>query len=284
MSRLSRPGIEHYWGSLDGQVPVAWKTGTSYGQKDAWAIGVNRQWTIGVWVGNFTGEGNASASGARSAAPLLFALFGTLTRRGAPMWFDEPHRDLAEVECCKESGYAAGPYCPETTTVKVPRHAYLPRTCPYHKRYLIDRASGRSVCSLCWNGLETEWVTRYIVPPAAREILEESGRRMDTIPLHAAHCPTFGDGGRMELVYPLDGIKIFIPRDFDGEYEKIVLSARHQRPSTHLFWYLNGSLVGETVGTHQYAVDLEPGFYRLTVQDEEGFTRTVRFTAYTKNP
>lgn len=282
LSRLARPGVEFYWDRFDNQVPVAWKTGTSYGQKDAWAVGVNGQWTIGVWAGNFTGEGNAALSGARSAAPLLFTLFNMLTRRDREMWFEEPHNDLKEVVCCAASGYPAGPYCPERITVTCPCRMRCTGTCPYHKRYLVDAATGRSVCSLCWSGIETEWDTLFIVPPAVKEILVRNGRSVDAVPSHAAHCVTVRDEARLELVYPVDGIKIFVPRDFDGEHERIVFSAKHQRPSEHLFWYLNGTLIGETIGYHELAVELDAGPYRLTVQDEEGFTRSVSFDAYKK--
>jgi penicillin-binding protein 1C len=282
LTRLSRPGSEYYWEYFDNRVPVAWKTGTSYGQKDAWAIGVNRQWTIGVWAGNFTGEGNASLTGHASAAPLLFTLFNQLTRPGENAWFDEPLFDLAEVECCAESGFPAGPDCPEKISLKRPRSARASGTCPYHKRFLVDRATGREVCSLCWAGLDTEWITRYVVPPAVKGILAATGRRADDVPLHTASCPEYRDTDRMELVYPVDGIRIFVPRDFDGVHERIVFTAKHQRPATHLFWYLNGDLVGETAGTHECSVDLAPGEYTLTVEDENGLSRSARFSAFRK--
>lgn len=240
------------------------------------------QWTIGVWTGNFTGEGNAALSGAQSAAPLLFDLFNQLTEPDQPMWFEEPEYDLKEVIACNESGYPAGTHCLETQTLKIPFVSHIPGTCPFHRRYLIDIATSNSVCSICWQGMETSWVNRYIVPPSVKEILLKSGHHVDSIPRHAAHCPNFYDEDRLELVYPVNGIKIFIPRDFDGKYEKVVFSAKHQQPATHLFWFLNGSLIGETVENHQFPVGLNPGAYKLTVQDEEGFVRSISFTAYKK--
>ena len=199
------------------------------------------------------------------------------------MWFDEPAADLVEIEICEQSGFPAGPYCPQTEKIKRPLQAYKPGTCPFHKRYLVDRESGKSVCSLCWEGTDPHWEVRYIVPPRAREILEQSGRKMDCIPQHATHCPLARDKNRFELIYPTPGIKVLIPRDWGGEYEKVVFTATHQRPETHLFWYLNDSFIGETVDHHQLARDLEPGEYRLVVQDEEGFTREVQFKAYKKS-
>ena len=280
LSRLERPGMERYWDLFDGGFRVAWKTGTSYGQKDAWAIGVNRQWTIGVWAGNFTGEGNANISGAGSAAPLLFTLFNALTVQDGPVWFDEPHHDLREVLCCRESGYPAGPYCRERIAVDCPRRPRAPGVCPYHRRYLVDAETGREVCSLCWDGVPTRWDTLFVVPPSVRELLAASGRRVDSVPAHATCCPATDDLHRIELVYPVDGVKILVPRDYDGSYEKVVFSARHQRPGGHLFWYLDGILIGETEGIHELPVDLGEGAYTLTVQDEEGFRRMVSFEAY----
>jgi penicillin-binding protein 1C len=280
LTRLSRPGVEYYWDRFDNRIPVAWKTGTSYGQKDAWAVGVNRQWTIGVWAGNFDGAGNASLTGAKSAAPLLFSLFNAFTRRDEMMWFDKPAFDLKGVECCRQSGYPAGQFCEETARVERPKAAHTPGTCPFHRRYVVDSVTGESVCSLCWHGVDTQYVTRFVVSPGARDILHKSGREVDVIPAHAADCPTRADAARIELVYPVDGVKIFIPRDFDGQHEKIVFHAQHQRPSVHLFWYINGSLAGETAGDHRLPVALAPGEYRLTVQDEEGYSETVCFAAY----
>ena len=282
LTRLSRPGAEYYWECFDNRVPVAWKTGTSYGQKDAWAIGVNGQWTIGVWAGNFTGKGNAALTGHGSAAPLLFTLFNMLTRPGEKAWFDEPLFDLVDVECCAASGYPAGPYCADTFRAKRPRSAYVSGMCPYHRRFLVDKATGREVCSLCWTGVDTEWVTRFVVPPLVKDIFAGTGRRADDVPLHSASCPDFQEDDRMALVYPVEGIKIFVPRDFDGVHERIVFTAKHERSATHLFWYLNGRLVGETAGAHECSVDLPPGEYTLTVQDETGLSRSARFSAYRK--
>jgi penicillin-binding protein 1C len=280
LNKLSRPGVAYYWYNFNDQIPVAWKTGTSYGQRDGWAIGVNRQWTVAVWAGNFSGEGNASLGGAKSAAPLLFDIFNAISDYSKPLWFEEPEYDLTEVACCKTSGYPAGPHCPEQIMIKRPLVQFNTGTCTYHKRYLVDKNSGKSVCSLCWTGIDTTWVTRFVVSASTRDILIKAGKTADVIPVHAGNCPGFIDEGRLELVYPLDGIKILVPRDYNSAYEKVVFSATHQHTGMRLFWYLNGSFIGETEKNHQLAVALEPGKYNLNVQDEEGYSRMVSFLAY----
>ncbi len=280
LSELSRPGVEHYWNLFSSKVPVAWKTGTSYGQKDAWAIGVNAQWTIGVWAGNFDGEGNATLTGAGSAAPLLFTLFNMLTKADRPVWPDKPERDLSEVLCCAESGYPAGPHCKDTVTLERPRRSSAPGRCPFHRSFLVDPQTGRSVCSLCWEGVEPEKLDLFVVSPPVRDVLSRTGRRVDPIPVHAGRCPTVRDHERMTLIYPPDGASIFVPRNFTGSYEKVVLSAAHQRPSAHMFWYLNRELVGETLELHQLPLALRPGLHRLTILDETGLSKSVSFAAY----
>ena len=280
LTQLSRPGAEAFWRTFTRQIPVAWKTGTSYGQKDGWAIGVNAQWTIGVWVGNFTGQGNAAVSGAHAAGPLLFDLFNCLTDWNKPLWFDKPEAHLTSVEICTKSGFPAGSHCPETTFAERPITTWRAGICPYHKPYLIANRSGKSVCSLCWADEETHWETRFILPAEAGALLSSRGRTVDVIPRHKASCPRALDKNRFDIVYPTPGIKIVVPRDFNGQYENIVLAAKHQQAGMHCFWYLNNRFIGESVNIHEKSLALEPGPYTLTVEDEEGFSKQVHFTVY----
>ncbi len=282
LTDLARPGTDFYWREFNDQVPVAWKTGTSYGQKDAWAIGCNPQWTIGVWVGNFSGEGNAALSGAQSAAPLLFSLFNRLTEAQQPTWFEKPEFDLREKTVCARSGYPAGPSCLDTATEQVPVVAHVPGICPFHRRFLIEEKTELTVCSLCWAGRKTTWSNRYIIPAAARELLQKSGHPVDLLPAHLASCPAYRAKSQIDLIYPIEGVKIFVPRDLSGKHERIVFSAKHHRPDSHLFWFLNGVLIGETKGKHDLPVNLSSGPHKLTIQDEEGVQRTVSFHAYRK--
>jgi penicillin-binding protein 1C len=282
LKKLDRPGSEYFWQNFTRPVPVAWKTGTSYGQRDAWAIGINKQWCIGVWVGNFTGEENAELSGVRSAAPLLFSIFSRLVDYDKNLWFEEPTTQLKEVECCQKSGYPAKSYCPQRVRLKQPVISFHGGWCPFHQQYLIDKKTGERVSSLCWEGVETEWVVRFIVPPRVKEILSKSGHSVDVIPPWAERAGRTEEKNKMEILYPPAGLKMFIPRDIGGHYEKIVLQAQHQIPATQLFWFLNGKFVGKTKEIHKLAVDLSPGEYTLTVQDKDGFSREVSFFVYKK--
>jgi penicillin-binding protein 1C len=280
LSQLHRPGSEYYWTLFTNQIPVAWKTGTSYGQKDAWAIGTNRQWTIGVWAGNFSGEGNPSLGGAQSAGPVLFELFRALADRSQELWFTKPEYDLRTVTVCRTSGLSPTAVCVDTIHAEQPRCAFQTSACTWHQRFLVSRTKGFSVCSRCWNGIDTVWKVKTIYPPSVRSILSRHGSANDSLPRHNPRCPVAHPQTDIEIVYPVDNVSIIVPRNLQGRYEKIVFKAEYQHPSGRLYWYLDGSFLAETVGQHTLAVDLLSGKHRLAIQDGEGALAAVKFSSF----
>jgi penicillin-binding protein 1C len=282
LRNVKRPEVEYYRQYFTEQLPVAWKTGTSYGQKDAWAIGVNAQWTIGVWVGNFNGEGNQLLGGSRSAGPLLFSLFRNFTDSKTTTWFEKPEIDLKKIEICSESGLLPNEYCPQRERIEIPECSYTTKLCSMHKHICMGKSSGYEVCSRCWDTPDTIWTVKTILDPAVVSIYKKSGRNFDVLPLHNPQCKMVSSHSTIEIEYPLDDHTIQIPRNYKGEYEKLVLKANYQRPSGHLFWYLNTVFIGETIDNHSIAVNLESNDYVLTVQDEEGATAEVRFMVFRK--
>jgi len=282
LNNVMRPGSEFYWRFFANQTPVAWKTGTSYGQKDAWAIGTNARFTVGVWTGNFDGEGNASLGGAQSAGPVLFEICNALSGKAPDQWFTKPEHDIRRVTVCRASGLSPSPFCIDTITADQPACAYQSAVCPFHQRFLVDRKKGHTVCSQCWGGADTAWVVRTIYPPSVRSILKQHGFALDSLVRHNPRCPVPHTQKTIELVYPVKDVSIIVPRNLKGEYEKIVFQAQYQGGGARLFWYLDGSFLAETLENHSVAVDLAGGKHRLVVQDEEGSTASVRFSSFRK--
>src|SRR5690606_27737831 len=101
---VARPGYDNYWRDFSGSQTIAWKTGTSYGLRDAWAIGSNGRYTLGVWVGNAAGEPATFLSGQSSAAPVLFDVFDALPKVN---WFAKPAHALKTISVCADDGYLA---------------------------------------------------------------------------------------------------------------------------------------------------------------------------------
>ena len=280
LDNLKRPGIEYYYHLFGEHVPVSWKTGTSYGQKDAWAIGCNNQWTIGVWTGNFNGEGNALLGGAQSAGPLLFFLFRTFTNSAHSLDSEIPEIDLKRVEICVESGFLPGDHCPKKKTVYIPENSMIKKRCSLHKHYCLSRTSGFEVCSRCWDIEDTVWSIRKKYDPSVISLFRSIGKKYDTIPTHNPQCSVISNASsQVTIEYPTDGLVLHVPVNLSGIYEKVVLKA-HGRSGVSLFWYLNDRYLGETVDIHSIAVNLTQNEYRLTVQDEDGGKASVKFSVY----
>lgn len=278
LSDLARPGSEYYWEQYQDQRRIAWKTGTSYGQRDAWAIGVSPQWTIAVWVGNFDGEGNANLMGSRCAGPLLFDIFNTLPASPELSWFPKPEDgEIQPVTICSETGYRAGNDCPNTIIVEAPRFMKPLKVCPYHKRLYVSGDERFQVCSLCWKNGDYHAKSFLVYPPDVAQYLRQQGQIVTMLPPHKPDCPAQSDENPLTIVYPGQNAHLWLPRDFGGTLQKVILRAAHRLPHTTVFWYLDNSYLGETSERHELAAALTAGWHTLKVIDETGKDDLIRF-------
>ena len=147
VQQVNRPEGDKAWQFYDSSLKIAWKTGTSFGNRDAWAIGTNSRYVVGVWVGNATGEGRPTLTGVSSAAPILFDVFNLLPRQ---KWFATPNKDLTEVDVCELSGHLAQDDCPKIKQL-VPLKGRNTSICAYHKMVHLDKAEQFRVNSSCEN-------------------------------------------------------------------------------------------------------------------------------------
>ncbi len=276
LKELKRPGSEYYWEQYQNQKPLAWKTGTSYGHKDAWAVGVSPQWTIAVWVGNFDAESNLNLSGAASAGPLLFGIFNYLPKDPKLKWFENIEMDFREVEICQETGFLAGSNCPNKTRVNAPVYMLPLRLCPYHEQVFVDDQEKYSVCSFCWgNGHHEKKVLIY--PADIAYYLKQRGQPVNNIPDHNPACEKIAGTDPLKILYPIDSARIWIPRDFDGNYQKVIAKLAHHHPDKKVFWYLDGNFLGTSSGNHNKAIEIKTGWHQLSVTDEDGHSSRIRF-------
>lgn len=272
---VKRPGSEVYWPYFDSSYPLAWKTGTSFGNRDAWAVGVSPEWTIGVWTGNFQGGNNPNLSGTNSSGPLLFQIFHSLPKQKGQNWFTKPANDLHSVTVCKASGFSATENCLEQTTVEIPKRAEILKPCPYHKKIFVGTSGRYEVCSLCWSGEEVKAQIRLIYPPAAVSYLKISDAEGKVYPPHKADCPAHANSAVLDFLYPVENAYLAIGRDFDGKFQKVKLIAVHQQAGSVLFWYSDGELLGKTRGNHQIMADFSAGKHKLTIVDQDGRKKSI---------
>ena len=279
LTEVNRPEEEGDWHSFNSTRKVAWKTGTSYGNRDAWSVGVTPDYVVAVWVGNCNGEGRPLLTGVGYAAPVMFDLFSLLPSTG---WFEMPADELEEVECCRLSGHPATDLCAAdgTVTVRAPHAPQRPDPCPYHRLVHLNPEGSWQVDSDCWPVAEIRHVPRFVLPPAQEWYYMRT--HSDYRPLPPFHPDYAGSraSGAVEIIYPQDGMQVAAPVALDARSQGIVFSAAHSDPGATLYWHIDGDYLGQTThGEHKIKVVPEKGFHVLTVVDANGHSAAVRFTA-----
>ena len=273
---VSRPGVETHWARFAGSFPIAWKTGTSYGRRDAWAVGVSPDWTIVVWAGNFTGEGNPNLTSTAGAGTLLFDIFNSLPKDSRNAWFEPVPGDFIELEVANATGYRATRHTTDTVRARAPSGARPLAADPYHTTIHITRDGEFRVTSECWVPGEYREQTVVVYPPAIAQYLRGAGRLIRPIPPVAPDC-VVTDSRAVAITYPTDGARIFLPRDLDGTTQNIVVRAAHRDRASSLFWYLNDEYVGSTESDHTRAFELPAGTHAVAVIDRHGNTASAVF-------
>lgn len=267
---LKRPGSEYFWERFSGSRPFAWKTGTSFGHKDAWAVGVNPDYTIAVWVGNFDGESNKNLSGATSAGPILFDILQFLPQENPRVWFTKNDIDYRPLPICRLSGFRATEACTEVDTVDIPYGMKPLQACDYHQfRYFSTDGKYQS-CSKCWNSIGGEKKSVVLYPPDIAYYLRQKGQYIETISSHYPHCQSYKSEQSLKIIYPNMDAKLFIPRDFNGKNQSVVCRVGHSGIGKVVYWYLDDYYLGSTHDEHKMAISFKEGWNTLKVIDEYG--------------
>jgi len=270
---VNRPEELSLWYLMSSSRKIAWKTGTSYGYRDAWAVGVTPDYVVAVWAGNADGEGRPGLSGLTSAAPLMFDLFSLLPETS---WFEPPLDDLSEATVCSSSGYLAGPLCDEVDTINVVPKGMKSKACPYHHKVHLDQSRKYRVDSHCYPVGDMKNESWFILPPLMEWYYKRSNSSYREVPPVLSGCKDESIR-EMEIIYPEWNSHLVIPRELDGTKGKVVLEVSHRQAPVKVFWHIDEVFVGTTSNIHQLALDIEPGIHTLTAVDEMGNTEAVRF-------
>lgn len=281
MQDVSRPGAEYYWHQYENQLPLAWKTGTSFGHRDAWAIGISPEWTIGVWVGNFTGEGNPALSGAARAGPILFDIFHSLPKDIAKNWFAAP-LELTIVSICKDSGFLATGNCPDKIETWAPENMKPLKFCPYHKKRFLNDAETYTVCSHCWE--EGNYLEKSVLeyPPVVAKYLRKRGQIVPRLIPHNPRCDRVQQDKTIEIIYPTRESVIYIPKDMGGIKQKVTIKIANRNRRSRIFWYLDSVYLGTTENEEEMSLDIVKGRHKLYITDELGNDAEVSFKVISK--
>jgi len=279
MQQLERPDSEGRWRRFSSSRRLAWKTGTSYGFRDAWAVGVTPRHVIAVWAGNADGEGRPGLIGVQAAAPVLFDLIDLLDDGE---WFRPPYDEMARISICRQSGYRALTHCPADSSW-APATSRHTAPCPYHRLIQLSSDGAWRVnrdCSQADDLQPTPWL---VLPPLEEYYYKRSHPAYRPIPPWRPGClETDPQAPPMQLIYPRYPTRIFVPVDLDGSRQRTVFQVAHRHPETTIYWHLDENYLGSTRSFHQFELNPPAGEHLLTLVDEEGQRLEQRFTIIEK--
>ncbi|QLE01313.1 penicillin-binding protein 1C [Galbibacter sp. BG1] len=269
LKEVNRPG-EDAWKFFESAEDIAWKTGTSFGNRDAWAIGVTKKYLVGVWVGNADGEGRPNLTGINSAAPILFDVFNILPKTD---WFPTPFDALTEVNICKNSGYLASPICP-STDMFVATAGKNYKVCPYHQLIHLDSKKQYRVNSSCYPLEDMVTEPWFKLPPLLEYYYTNSNANYKPLPEMLTGCKG-ATQEIMDFIYPKNRNKIILTKNFKGQTGEMICKIAHPKPNTVVFWYLDNSYLGKTTNFHEITMLPSEGVHTITVIDEEGNEKSI---------
>ncbi len=272
LQNVNRPGEETGWENFAGSYHIAWKTGTSFGFRDGWAVGLTPDYVVAVWAGNGDGEGRPGLTGTSMAAPLMFEVFGFLPRGN---WFKAPSDELVPMLFCHESGYFPSPACPEKDTLLVPFNIRIPQ-CPYHRFIHLDCEGRYTVNGKCYSVTSMLTQNWFVLPPAMEYYYKRIHPGYKPLPPPLPGCTQ--EEPVMEMIYPREMERLFIPRQLDGTTGEIVFEIAHRLGnSAVLYWYIDREYAGMTTFIHQMGLHPSPGWHTVTITDQEGNLLEKRF-------
>lgn len=265
---VNRPEEETGWEWFLSSKKVAWKTGTSFGFRDAWAVGVTSRYVVAAWVGNADGEGRPGLTGVDCAAPILFDMFDQLS---GSEWFTQPYDEMTKIPVCSRSGYRAGPECDKTDSLWVQNQGLKTEPCPFHQIIHLDKSAKYRVNSDCESTTNMLHVSWFILPPVQEWYYKTKNAFYKPLPPYKADCMNTADIKQMEFIYPKEDAQFLIPVDIDNKKSQVILEVAHRKPETSVFWHLDGEYIGTTQNLHQKAINPAKGYHCIQLVDENGF-------------
>jgi penicillin-binding protein 1C len=274
MVEVARPDEEQQWKSFSSSNKIAWKTGTSFGNRDAWSVGVTPEYVVAVWVGNASGEGRPGLTGISVAAPILFDVFNALPPTS---WFDMPEQAMIQVAVCRNSGFRTSVICDITDTIWVPKNGAKTGCCPYHQLIHLDRSEQWQVNSNCESPDNMIHVPWFVLPPVQEWYYRNKNPFYKQLPPFRPDCSSLSERKNMEIIYPKNNSKIYLPVDLDGREGSTVFKIAHRNPQYLVYWHLDNKFLGITTQIHQMAISPPEGIHDLTLVDQTGETSKIRF-------
>jgi penicillin-binding protein 1C len=272
LTQVTRPELPSDYEHNPHVPKIAWKTGTSYGRRDAWSIGYNSRYTIAVWVGNFNGVGSPELTGAGVATPLLFRLFNAIDYNQPIRWFEPPAR-LQKRSVCIETGLPPSDFCTDLTT-----DWYVPGVspalrCEHLKPVFVTPDCSMSYCSHCLPATGQFGQKRFPNhSPDMIAFLTASGIRFEQIPPHNPACTKIFDRQPPAIISPAEG-RTYLRADEEGI--ELLLSCQVANDVSEVFWYVDDKFYRRARPQESVFFKPLPGKRKIACTDDKGMTTTI---------
>lgn len=268
---VHRPDSQDGWKYFSGSQDISWKTGTSFGFRDAWSVGSTSEYTVLVWVGNADGEGKPGLMGVKKAAPILFDIFELLPRASK---LQRPISGFVSKEICVQSGYVATAICKQKTDVWLPYTNNSLATCKYHRHVTLDQTEQFRVFHNCAS--EVVSTTAFVLPLTIDNYYKKFTGKSYRLPPYLPGCTEMSD--QIEIMYPSDQSELLLPIDIDQRQQSLVGKAVVGDAVDSLYWFVDYKLISVTSGSHKLPLDLSPGKHTLTIVTPSGKEKSNVFT------
>jgi penicillin-binding protein 1C len=274
LKEVYRPGEETGWRNFNSSKKIAWKTGTSHGMRDAWAVGVNGDYAVGVWAGNADGEGRPGLTGTESASPILFDIFSQLPGNS---WFQQPLSELEIIKVCAASGMRATDLCEEAKEIYVTKAGIQTVACHYHRKVHVSQDGKYRVHGDCEPVSRMTAVSWFVLPPVQEYYFKKKNLSYKPLPPFRKDCINPATLASMDLIYPGVNARIFIPRGLDGQSGSTLFEVVHRNSNITIFWHLDSNFIASTKGIHRLAMAPDAGNHIITLVDEQGEVMERKF-------
>jgi len=271
LSKVNRPDFPLNWESTVHLPKIAWKTGTSYGRRDAWSIGYNKHYTVGIWIGNFSALGIPELSGANVATPLLFKIFNTIDYDADEEWFQQP-ADCDTRIVCSETGMLPSDHCRDLITDYFIPMISPAKKCDNIQEIMVSADEKISYCKSCMpqNGYKKKLYK--IVSPEMQQYFEDNKIAYEKIPMHNPDCEKIFHEGAPLITSLSNGNEYLINKK---DPEPLQLKCNTGNDVSKVYWYINNKFYKSSEAKSKQFFIPDEGPVKISCTDDKGRNRDI---------
>jgi penicillin-binding protein 1C len=273
LSGIDRPDLPNNFESAMNLSRVAFKTGTSYGKRDAWCVGYTAEYTVGVWIGNVSNKGSPELVGSKSATPLLIDILNSISSTNQTTIVPTP-QDIQVRFVCANSGLLPTQQCDHQIVDFYSVRQSLNRLCTVDREFLLSPDGKRSYCQSCLG--EDKYIVKNFqdYPPELLSYWKRLGRKYNAVPPHNPACERVFAGEGPKILTPSSDMTYFMV----SQDQKIPLQASSSGDVHEHLWYLDEQYLGRKKAGEKLFLAIREGKHTITCLDDKGRLSIVAFT------